>query len=121
MLWTHQHVVFQISHAKVAARVVADAVDAGEAAAVEADDGDVAAAAFCMESIARLLRWRARSRTNSVVVDGVAGIGYCIDLIDGIVLLLLLLAGPLAVSGAATNRCLSFIYSWFDHFCTVHV
>jgi len=59
VLWTHQHVVFQISHAKVATRMVADTVDAGESAAVEADDGDVAAAAFCMESIARLLRWRA--------------------------------------------------------------
>ena len=59
MLWTYEHVVFQISHAKVATRVIADTVDAGEAAAVEADDGDVAAAAFCMQAIARGLRRRA--------------------------------------------------------------
>ena len=60
MLWTYEHVVvFQISHAKVPARVIADAVDAGEAAAVETHDGDVAAAAFCMQAVARGLRRRA--------------------------------------------------------------
>ena len=58
VLRADQHVVFQISHAKVATRMVADTVDAGESAAVEANDGDVAAAAFCMQSIARGLRRR---------------------------------------------------------------
>ena len=59
VLRTYEHVVFQISHAKVATRVITNAVDAGEAAAVEANDGDVAAAAFCMQAVARGLRRRA--------------------------------------------------------------
>ena len=59
MLRTYEHVVFQISHAKVATRVITNAVDAGEAAAVETHDGDVAAAAFCMQAVARGLRRRA--------------------------------------------------------------
>ena len=113
VLWTHQHVVFQISHAKVATRVVADAVDAGEAAAVETHDGDVAAAAFCMQAVARGLRRRA--------VEDVFGRWWrrvaCIAAagIDGVRLRLLLVLWP---SGAATNRCLSFIAFMVDHFCS---
>ena len=95
VLRTYEHVVFQISHAKVATRVVADAVDAGEAAAVETNDGDVAAAAFCMQAVARGLRRRA--------VEDVFGRWWrrvaCIAAagIDGVRLRLLLVLWPQAL------------------------
>ena len=95
VLRTHQHVVFQISQAKVPARMVADTVDAGEAAAVETHDGDVAAAAFCMQSIARGLRRRS--------VEDVFGRWWrrvaCIAAagIDGVRLRLLLVLWPQAL------------------------
>ncbi len=125
VLRTYEHVVFQISQAKVAARVITNAVDAGEAAAVETHDGDVAAAAFGMQAVAHCLRRRAVEDVFCrclLRVAGIAGIDYCIARVDGVWLRLLLARRP---SQVATNRCLSLLFIHgsihVDHFCNVYV